>query len=99
MSFIVKEFALAQTRTTLMLRCTGLPHSLCHIGRGSEQTGNTVTSEFPACVCLHECMRQKEKKKRTAGELEMYKKEKGKIWEDQMHLGGKGERYSYASTP
>lgn len=27
-----------------------MPHSLCHIGKGSEQTGNTVTSVFPAYV-------------------------------------------------
>lgn len=70
MSFIVKEFALARKRTTLMLRCAALPHSLCHFGSGSEQTGNTVTSVFPACVCLHECMRQKRYKRKEADSQE-----------------------------
>lgn len=47
MSFTVKEFALARGRRPHL--CWGaLPHSLCHTGRGSEQTGNTVTSVFPA---------------------------------------------------
>ena len=55
--------------------CWGaVPLSLCHTGRGSEQTGNTVTSVFPTSVCPRD--RDMRGRRRTVVKLERLK-EKG----------------------
>lgn len=48
MGFIVKRVCLGmgEDHTYAEVHC----HTVCHIGRSSEQTGNTVTSVFPTCV-------------------------------------------------